>query len=677
MNDESVSAVPGDLIDYSIRAQEINGWIANQAAQLEPALMAFIRSAPSPKYISHVARLDLVVAGLPKHAAPIDDLVGQVGEAFRTLDQRQANWDGRHMGERENPLTMNNSWAAAQIAELLKNGAPERALAEDAAAYHAREQHDLGKANGQLMKDAWTAYYKNGDTSRIKALIDELKAQSGNADYMAGYYAALGPDVVRGIAAQILYNDPPRLQVWDEGLAAATTSSLWDTTFNSQLFRRFDTSVLNTADQPAAQRRYEYLCADNTLLLKYGKFSEDYLRKATDQIVMARIDEESYIRPPTVMDISKYQPEFDIVLGALSRNGEAGASILGDKFVQDFRGHLSDQSRIQEILHYEKWYWDSGANPGPQLNDAIKAAGTSSNQYDRMHFLQQIGEHDWTDVPPGVREGIATSIAYNIGDPAFVQDERMARNQDPAKVTWQDRLFMAAELNANGSANEANVSLLTQAFQHWAETHPIPNLPADLNEYLNNSDALAQWGTLMALLTASGREGPHFSAVQAQKFRDFIDNRISDVFGYFISGRLLTVVLKNKYIDKQLVKSIVSRWFADAKGSVKGALYPPDDLAASDAELWKENTAMLRVMIATQQVTDDSSLLPADLRGKGIDDPAVRAYVQRLAASETTSDLTASYSLDRHTLARVQQIIEMEGAARDQVTKIFLSKHAK
>jgi Restriction endonuclease fold toxin 3 len=488
--DETCSAVPKDLIDYSLQCTKLDGEISRQGQALAEALVAFINSSPDPKYISSVPRLDGDVANHVSTAKPMDDWVGRVGEAFKQAGTSDVLKMNHHLPpeDRIDKATITLTAGSSALDSLIPT--EEQALRWEAGLQGGRDASALLDA------------YNNGDAARMKAEIARLQAHMDDPDYLAGYFQALGPDMTRAIIYDYMtwyHGDRSMLQTYDQALATATHSTIWSTDFNSQLFPPFDGSKLGTSGEVDAKRDFATTCQMNEYLLRYGTFSTDLLQKAMNEIVLTRLADPSTL--PNLTRPWEYADQYRTALSALARNPDAAAAVMAGHYTHALFGHVDSRSNVQLLLEGfgQMQQWTGDRSLGKELGDAILAAGALSTNADSTHtqLLQDIGNiDDWQKVPDAARAAIATLVATNIDD---FQQGGDARGD---KLSWQQELFVIAELNQDGHVDRDRLKMLNVAIAD-------ADLPDDPEQFKSAVASLNAAATLPIYLSAAYLEEKH------------------------------------------------------------------------------------------------------------------------------------------------------------------------
>lgn len=491
MGDDSCGAVPRDLINYSLQCKKLDGEISRQARTLGEALFAFIASQPDARYISSVPRLDAQVTDHAARALPIDDWVGRVGEAFKQAGTSPDLQINHHLPpeDRINKADILLTASLSTLDQLIPT--QEDALKGEAASQGAKDSAALLSA------------YNAGDAGRMRAEIAKLQAHMDDPDYLAGYFQSLGPDLIRGIPYYFMtlyHGDQGTLKTYDEALALATQSSIWSSDLNSQLFPPFDGSRLGTSGEVDAKRDFTSYCEMNEVLLRYGSFSTDFLQKATNEIVLTRIDDPNTL-PPGVLYQREYTNQYKTVLNALSRSPDAALAVLEGHYTHALFNRTDPRSNVQVMLQFFGQDEREGGDKslGNDLATVILAAGEQSTNVDHTHgqLLRDIGGiDDWRNVPDGARGAIAQLITD------YTDDFKQGGNEQGDKLTWQQNLFVIAELNSNGKVDGQRLSQINDAINETALNGDDQQQQAELHN-------LATLGALPIFLSAAYRKALH------------------------------------------------------------------------------------------------------------------------------------------------------------------------
>lgn len=611
-----VSAIPDNLINYGIRATLLDGKVSAQATVLGQALSAFINSNPDPKYIPSIPRLDQNVSSLALSAKGTDSWVGRVGEAFRVAAQQEVAFLERHTGATGlDPGTMPTTSTEGQISAWAADMGP--AFQQDLKTYVAHQQYAQGRRDAKALIDA----YSNPNTTnqQLQAIVGRLKSHLQEPDYNAGYFAALGPRRTLDIAGDLTPGGhgpypplPPgnQLPTFDQALAAASHSSLLPGNFVTQVFPHYDLSKLGQSGQRDETANYLDTIVKSTRLLRYGDYSKAFLAQALHTIVMPYMGnpQAALVVGSNAIDASVLQ-RTNIVLGALARNPSADAQILGSPstFTRDGRTFGDGSSNIAAILKQYGKEEGLGANPNEaSLSAAIAAITKGSNTQDRIAVLKGIGSVPWQDVPNGSRAAIGHALANDISNPAFLQQDNNPYFQDfkdpnlpkdPHFLTWQEKLFIAATTNSDGSKNQASVDTLTAAVKTWLGNNPPPRASSP-----NFSDWIQHYGSLVGLATLGLRAGPYKSAADAAHRFNVITTSIEDGFG------LATAPLSTG-------ASIVVGGLADAASAAIAGHAPTDSNAElKDEYLQSKTRALAESELVATEIYYNPDLLPASVR---------------------------------------------------------------
>ncbi|MFZ0214403.1 MAG: hypothetical protein WAM30_00505 [Candidatus Dormiibacterota bacterium] len=653
MGDGQVSAIPDNLINYGVQSVLLDSQIDRQATALGQALSAFISSAPDPKYIGAVPRLDKTVSDLAASARSTDGWVGRVGEAFKVVAQREVAFEERHMGETGlNAGTMPVTSTQSQIASYTAGMAAS--FQTDVQAYVAQQSYKQGQSDAQRLLNALNDGSGKTTDADIQAIVQQLKGHLNDPNYCAGYFAKLGPDMTLSTVQSLIPQGhgnfptlPPGnpLQTFDEALASASHSSLLPGDFVTKVFPNFDLSKSGTSGQQQEQVNYRDTLDLSAMLLRYGTYSQAFLQQGLQTIVMPYMDPMG--NGSIVIGDARYDPQAVtrnyFVLEALARNPTADAQILGSDYFNT-RGYDTGKTNVQVLLEgYGQWdYQAGGGRTGSlALPDVLNAVGKDGNVADRMAVLQGIGAGDWTKLPDVARPAIANLLAQDIGNPAFLQHEKAASGAHATDLTWQERLFIAATTDHNGKVDATGYATLTQAVKGWLQTNPMPSGESIATG--KSPGALVDWeheyGTLVGLLNLGTIAGPFKSAADRQATLDGFNELWLDVTTFIPPAKLVDLVGGNA-----LAKKLFSLTLLHVKSGLESGKLAPDFPIANDNSLqvWRKTSADARASLTTQAVLGDPDVMPAAVRAayqKDPTGPAVENFITTLAQARSMNDL--------------------------------------
>lgn len=519
MGDDWVSAKPSELLTYAQNALDIDSELWGQGERLRWALDQFRRSNPDGKYISSIAQLDRHVQELAVHAKKTDDWVGRVAEAFR-----DSNAAPPHEQSDSTPVTVRES----ALNKLIPG--EEQDLVRDRKAYAAGDAEALREA------------VEKHDTKAIAALRAKLAAHAYDPTYTVGFFEGLGPENTMALAGA-LKGDPATLKAFGEALGTATRSQGWDPNFNSRLW-------------PGPGKNWGPATAGNLQLLKYGIFSEDFLTRAGDNILLGGRDGwvSSHADDP-MADLA--------VLQAIARNPTASLHyLLGQTPDPQAQGGLDKQSRLSTLMML-KFNQLRGVDPAvpSALGAMLSAAAGSPNVKEDVRLpdgktvpayeslLRQIGSMKQNLIPDGARGGIAVFLSHFIHDFTDV-------NAGP-EWEWQQNVFRAAEEDSHGHAITGNEQILEKAAAAWSASHMPPPLN---NDDLHSVEAWRHWadqvGNLYGLSALpAGRSGYDLA-------------HAADNESKIVSGAISALPLPGGRIKDELVKKIVTKAESEAKKEI-------------------------------------------------------------------------------------------------------------
>lgn len=668
-----VSAIPDNLINYGIRATLLDGKISTQASTLGQALSAFIDSNPDPKYIASVPRLDQNVSTLASSARSTDDWVGRVGEAFKVAGQQEVSFLERHTGVTgldagAMPVTSTQATISTYAGEM------ESTFQADVKSYVAQQAYAQGQRDAKALIDA----YNNPNTSdqQIQAIVQRLRSHLNDPNYCAGYFAALGPRRTLDLTSHLIPQGqgnfpklPPGnpLQTFDQALASASHSSLLPPSFVTQVFPHYDLSKLGNSGQADETAQYLADMTSSTMLLRYGEYSRPFLAQALQTIVMPYMG--TFAR--RLVGDSRLNPEVvqrnDIVFQALARNPVADAQVLGSQYQFTWDGRtFGGGSNIALILKAYGTYdsnSDSSAG-GASLSAAIAAIARDPNTQDRMTVLKDIGSVSWQDDPDAARTGIATLLAHDIGNPAFLDHDNNPSFLDssdpkllgPQYLTWQEQLFIAATTNAGGSTNQISLKTIQAADSTWLAHNPPPAASSpDFSNWLHH------YGALVGLTALGLRAGPYQSAADATRRYNFVLTSIDDALG------VATAPLDTG-------PSIVVGFLIDGASTIVAG-HAPTDLSAESRDLYLQSKtrAVAESYLVSSQIVDNPQLMPASVRAaydQNPKSPAVQNFVAAVVQAPDIEALSPSYHWDsprqqQQMNTLIEQVRDLHGQVGD------------
>ncbi|HXM53965.1 MAG TPA: hypothetical protein VOB72_01150, partial [Candidatus Dormibacteraeota bacterium] len=339
---EKVSAIPDDLINWSGWAQGLNTDLRGAAKQLNQAIQDLNQSHPDPGILGPVAFAGNAAIGYAARNDSTDVWVGRVGQAFRSAATRglpggliRANYDDFGRGL----VTTDQSTISSQV------GADPAAEAEKIRrAVELAEQVDEALAAG--------------DADKARSLLNQLALDENWLDptFDSAFFKELGPDGVRDVMP-VIKDDEGLLVIFDNSLATATKAPDWDPAFNESLF-------------PGPGPNWSPANHDLALLLKYGVYSEDFLTRAGDNILLGGTYDRNRPSDPW---------EEQLALEALSRNPDAALHyLLGHAFNPELKGPAFGP-RVGELMVLYRQLFDTNPDLARAMGDLIGASAHASD----------------------------------------------------------------------------------------------------------------------------------------------------------------------------------------------------------------------------------------------------------------------------------------------------------
>jgi hypothetical protein len=241
------------------------------------------------------------------------------------------------------------------------------------------------------------------------------------------------------------------------------------------------------------------------------------------------------------------------------------------------------------------------------LGNLIADAGFSDNgRADNGNkLLQAIGSIDnQNNVADGTRPGIERLLAGYIGNFATYP---LPLQPSHSQFTWQERLFMIAEMNLDGSVDEDRMTDLQNAATKWLASRLSPMDDASAGNWFGDA------GTLYGLTLLPPRKENWNNYDMKKAAADFFNNLI-DYAPPFLS--------KPFHMLKDIpLTTLLSR----SKSLVNPDPSPSDPQNTDWSDLVATSTMIPKLVYALAAV--DPNFFPPSLQGRPLSDPQVRAYL--------------------------------------------------
>lgn len=463
-------------IDHSIRAL---------AGPLGQALAAYRSSKPA--YGKIPEDLEARLTAYASLCQTKDSWVGDVASAFEMAGKAGAKRSGP-----EGFLSV----ASSTIAEnVLKAMQADQAAIRQAAAY--------------LSLDLKAAM-DTGDTNKILTDLDKLRQNQWDPIYTSAFYqtpGGIGPkellNLVRQLRGSRRWDD---IALLSNSFGRATRAPDWSPQSNDNFAQQVRGHLDQTVD-----------------LLRYGTFSQDFLTKTGDKLVMFIVN--TYLLGSggnLDRDASgKYDQQFEVFLHALARNPDAAASfLLGKYLVSPPNYHPAggypnnfDKTRLQMLIEWGGG-WKGGetypGDGGTALGHAIYAAGAESSAAGQNATkLYQVIIHNVPDpegIQEGIMDGVTRLVSRRIGDFSG-QDAKaspmVVPQKDASGLSEVERRQLFDLIVDSGE----HLVELRRAAQQWAASHQ------------HASGELDAWGAYYGQL-AGLIDGPAIYKVKANADRN-------------------------------------------------------------------------------------------------------------------------------------------------------------
>lgn len=571
-----ISANPSELVGWAGWAQGLNGNLSGSAHDLNDAIEAFNKAPQNPKFTPPVAYVGNDVIAYAAQNGTVDAWVGEVGQAFAAVDHAGIPGGVYRANQRDFFGGVNTASEAALMA--LVGGDPTRQA--KSAAGGARLAAEVREAQD------------SGDSAKVRALLARLENTDQQFDLT--FFQDLGAD--RTITALIDVagtRDQNLLRTFDTALGQATNDPRWDPAFTSALL-----DPNRGAWKPA-----EGFIGDFQLdLLRYGKYSGDFLTSAGDYFLLSG-------KCPTV----RASDTAAVVFNALARNPDAGYQYL----TGTYNDGSENLPRIQYLLrHSTMSYPDDGSNRA--LARLIDAAGFSGDGHidGAGRLLQDIGSIPTAnEVDDSLRPAIERLLAGYIGNFAGFdpQSNSATRQYNAGNFTWQERLFQIAELNGDGNPDPARMRQLDTAIVRWLATglgsHPQ-----------NAAKVFQEAGALFGLALLPQRKALWNNYDEAA-MRTQMASFLAGTLAAFLPGGAPVAILANTVI------TIASGYLGPSTS----------DTQVSDYDITRSSKAISTAMLITYLAARNPDVLPPSLRRQPIFqpgthklNPAAKPYLQAL-----------------------------------------------
>jgi hypothetical protein len=592
MAGDTVSADPDKLLAYEQYGTNVaEPGLLGQAKTLDAALMRLAHSATDPAVMPYVPDLGVQGIAYTHRQGALDLWVGEVGRAFQKAG-----------GDRKLVHTANGDvWVVVTTTDVLDPQIAQQEQA-DARAMADRLRHD--SQNGQDMTDE----------------LAQLQADAiSDPRFAANVFNDLGPGMTLVIAAQ-LEGKPGQLQALDESLAQA--SNYWQTTGdNSFVNGLFDGKLPGYLTDV-------FRWAHVSDLFKYGVYAKSFLETAADKFFFS-------LHSP--LDFNGYTT----MMQALDRNAPVARDWLMGQ--QDWMGQKG--SRMTLLLsggppNYQYGDW-SGA-----LGQTIYDAGqTITDTGVRQQFFQDMAV-DYRLVPDGARGGIARFLGAHVGDPYFLTlDPKQAL--DGHGYAWQYRLFMVAELGADGKAVPDNVTAVQQGIHSWMDQNQ-GLLHRDPAQFLENV------GQLTGLSTQPLRYSIHALYQDQRDQREYVRWMLGTSIG---AGLILfapeEVAVGGMAVAGTQMEMLKYGLDKTAESALKN-LISNNGITIADAnlneqQLWQTTDVGQRAGVLDYLYMNDPNFLPPSLQHQG--GQPVQDYLNWIAGAKLGDHPPASWSPDMQSAA--------------------------
>jgi hypothetical protein len=571
MSDGTASAIPSDLTHWAYWASGLNKSLDGTGRQVNQAIEDFNRASQEPRFIGPLDQVGDDVIGYAARNGVIDDWVGKVGRVFIQADHKGVP-PQVYKANREDFITGLNSASEADLARLVGDDPVKQA--EDA-------------ANGAELAARLKRAEDANDEGSIRVILSQLRAWGPTQEFAYHFFNELGPD--QTIKTLIIINgmeDDGLLHNFDNALGQASQHPNWDPEFTSALLdpkRQAWDQLPNTAIIQVS-------------MLKYGTFSEDFLTRSADYFLF------SDKHPNITADDQNL-----VVFNALDRNPNAAYNYLtGHYQVGD-----KNLARVQYMLGYSTRAYPTGENT--VLGELIADAGFSDNgrRDNGNQLLQAIGSIDIQNtVADDIRPGIERLLAGYIGNFAGYTPPKDLPPE--GQFTWQEQLFMIAEMNADGSLNEGRMTDLQNAATKWLASHMTPMEHGPAGPWFGQAGAL--YGLTLLPVRKAGWNNYDMEKARIELWKTTLD---------FTTGFLPEWFHKLKDVPITTLTTIDKSYF-DAE---------PGDAQTADWDLYKKSASPMVPNLVLALVGRDPKFLPPSLRGRPLDDPQVHDYLNGILTS--------------------------------------------
>jgi hypothetical protein len=472
MGDDVVSAVPSDLLDWSGWTRGLNTDLQGAAKRLNQAISDMNASRPDPTILGVLPFTGNAAIGYAARNDSTDTWVGRVGQAFLSVATRglpgglvRADYDDFRSGL----VTTDQGAIASRV-----GGDPTFEAEQVRRATELAEQ----------LRQAIDA----GDEGRIRELLQQLAGDEFDPAFTMAFFEELGPNYVLAVMPA-MEGDDRLLWSFDNALATATRAPGWNPGFNEALW-------------PGPGRGWVPSSYTDVLLLKYGVYSEDFLTRAGDNILLGgKYDRNGSVDPYTER----------LALGALGRNPDAALHYLLGHAFQPEIGGPSFQTRAVELLLYFRQAFEVDPGLAGAMGGLIASAAQSGDadtvivgpfgQEPQIQALLHLLGEGYLLLPdsPELRRGIASAIGQHI--------DLFTRVDSGAEWTWQKRVFWEAETNGRGEVLQDQVDTIERAAATWAAQHmPGTYAPTDSGSWERWQDWADQTGNLYGLAALPERQ---------------------------------------------------------------------------------------------------------------------------------------------------------------------------
>jgi hypothetical protein len=592
MGDGTASAIPSDLTNWANWASGLNESLTSMGRQVNQAIKDFNGAPQQPRFIGLVDYVGDDVLGYAARNGVIDEWVGEVGQAFIKADRKGVP-PQIYRAEQHDRITGITTVSEADLAGLVDKDPAEQA--DDAA---------KGAELAARLKRAEDA----NDEALIQAILRQLKRPSQEFAY--AFFNELGPDqTIKTLIAIKFMEHNGLLQPFDEALGQASQHPAWDPKFTSALL------------DPRRQAWGQRLATGDIQLsmLRHGTFSADFLTQSADYFLFS-------FKPPFITDLDRDRVVFD----ALANDPNAAYNYL--------TGHLQgigdqDLPRVQHLLLHSRAYYDKpGRNTA--LGELIEVAGFSDNGRadNGNQLLQAIGSIDNQNlVADDIRPGIARLLAgykddegkYHPGYIGNFATYGLPANRPEGQFTWQERLFMIAEMNVDGSVDKGRMTDLQNAVAKWLNTQLRPMNDASAGIWFDDA------GTLYGLTLLPARKAG-WNNYDMKKASDEFRKNVIDYATGFLPGWFHQL----KDVPLTTISSI-------AKSHLES------DLGRAQTADWDKHQAASNMLpnLVEAMAAGNPNFLPPNLRGRPPTDPQVRGYLNSVLHSVAVH--TQSSSADK------------------------------